>query len=251
MIINWFASPFNPKIWYTMAHWDRFMMSEILKLDFFNETSTGASEHLPKHHAHQALFFPPLPMPYFNDSPSLLSLLRWQKFLHHRMLQPTHLIRMPSDSASKWLQLPKWDAVGTLTTHPQPLQILLGAVTAPEQRQTYRNKTSATTGAAAVEGCGASSIAQRLQQAVAHWRVGGAESCQRRSSCGRLWSIGASASRHSVQGTAAVTGCGASTRRQRGIVSDLSWDLCVYLWKYKTIFCIRHPSIFIDDIPNS
>ena len=93
-------------------------------------------------------------MPYLNDSPPLLSSLRWQTSLHHRMLQPTHSMRVPSESASQWLQPPKWDAAGTLTTHPQPFQILLGAVAAPEQRQMCRNATSVITGAAAAAGCG-------------------------------------------------------------------------------------------------
>ena len=146
-------------------------------------------------------------MPYWNDSPSLASSLRWQASLHHRMLQPAHSMRVPSESASQWLQPPKWDAAGTSTTHPQLLQISLGAVASPEQRQTRRNATSAITGTAAAAGCGTLarhrcgivSEAQRLRRAVAHRRVGGAASRPRRSGCGALWRIGASAARHSVR----------------------------------------------------
>ena len=179
-----------------------------------------ASDNLPKNPAQQALGFPLLPMLYWIDSLSFLSLLWWQTLLNHRMLQPAHLMRVLSESASKWLQLQKWDSSGTSTTHPQPLHISLGAVAAPEQRQTCRNTTSAITGAVAGCGvsaarhrvqvelrCGASacwwsgimSKAQWLRQAVAHWRVCGAASCLRCSGCGRLWNIGVLAARHRVR----------------------------------------------------
>ena len=42
------------------------------------------------------------------------------------------------------------------------------------------------------------------------------------SGCGGLWHIGASSVRHRVRGAAAAAGCGASARRRRGIVSELS-----------------------------
>ena len=146
-------------------------------------------------------------MPYLNDSSLLSSSLRWQKSLHHRMLQPTHSMRVLSESAPQWLQPPKQGAARTSTTHLKPLQIYLGTVEDPKQRHTCRNATGAITGASAATGCGASAHwrcgivydTQWLRQAVAHCHVISAALCPRRSGCGRLWRISSSAARNSVQ----------------------------------------------------
>ena len=134
------------------------------------------------------------PMPYLNESPLLSLLLRWKTSLQHHMLQPAHLMRVPSESASQWFQTTKWDVAGTSRTHLHPLQISLGAMSAPDQRQTRRKATSEIMGAAATAVCGASarqrcgivSEVQWQQRAVAHRRVNGAASCPRCSIYGRL-----------------------------------------------------------------
>ena len=168
----------------------------------------------------------------------------WQTLLHHRVLQPAHSMRVPSESASQWLQLPKWDASGTSTKRPYPLQISMGEVVAPNQRQTCRNATSASTGAAAAAVCGASAHWQRV---IRHWL---------RSNWGIIWR---------VQGVAAAAGCGALACQRGGNVSEVQrmwravahWRvggaaLCPSLVgflaslfeKYKTLSCIRHRSCF-------
>ena len=101
------------------------------------------------------------------------------------MLQLAHLMRVPSKSASQWLQ--RWNG-----TQRQPRQFTRSHYISCWLRWHLPSRGRH------VGTQKARSQAQRLRQDVAHHRVIGAESCPSRSGCGSLWRIGALAARHRV-----------------------------------------------------